>query len=115
MRHSTLLLALCLSFLSVSPSAVTAAERQPQRWAVLIGVNDYADLDDLRYASEDQHALSSALVAAGFPESHVFLLHDRATDVKFKPLKTNIERQLSLAMRLAEKDDLLVIGFSGHG
>lgn len=94
----------------------TAAKKTGhQRWAILIGVDDYVELKDLNYCGADQKALHARLQAAGFPEDHLFLLHDKATENRFKPFKANIEKQLKLLLSLVEKDDLVVIGFSGHG
>jgi len=86
-----------------------------KRWAILIGVDDYVELQDLHYCGADQKALHSRLQSAGFPEDHLFLLHDSAAENRFKPFKANIEKQLKLLLSLVEKDDLVVLGFSGHG
>ena len=95
--------------------ATQADERQPQKWAILVGANDYAHLRDLRYASRDMLALGTALISNGFSKDHVFVFHDDAKDPRFKPLKANIERQFGLLMQLVEKGDVLLFGFSGHG
>jgi len=100
-----------------SPVCVgTAAERPTgQRWAVLVGIDDYVLAEKLQYCGSDQRALRERLVAAGFPEQQVFLLDDRATENRFRPLRANIERQIDALLKLAEQDDLVVIGYSGHG
>ena len=85
------------------------------RWAILIGVNDYSELADLEYCNNDQVALRAQLIASGFPEKQVFLLHDDAKDKQYLPFKRNIEKQLELVLGLLEKDDLVVVAFSGHG
>src|SRR5438128_163330 len=69
-----------------------------QRWAVLVGVDDYAYAQKLQYCGADQRALRDQLVAAGFPEDQVFLLHDKAEDPRFRPSQGNIERQLNLVL-----------------
>lgn len=85
------------------------------RWGLLIAVDNYAEAAKLEYCGADMVALRDQLVAADFPEKQVFLLHDKADDTKYRPLKANIERQLDLVLRLVERDDLLVVAFSGHG
>jgi formylglycine-generating enzyme required for sulfatase activity len=95
--------------------AVQADEHQPQKWALLVGVNDYAHLRDLRYASRDMLALGTALASAGFPRDQMVVFHDDAKDAIFKPLKANIERHLSQLTRSIKKGDVLLFGFSGHG
>jgi uncharacterized caspase-like protein len=100
----------------LGPSTVTAAEPPAgQKWAVLIGIDDYAHANDLVYCGADQLALRDRLLDAGFPKDHVFLLHDKADDAKYRPSRTNLERQLDVVLKLADANDLLVVGFSGHG
>jgi formylglycine-generating enzyme required for sulfatase activity len=89
--------------------------RVVDRWAVLIGVDDYANANDLQYCGADQTALRERLLAAGFRSENVVLLHDKATENKYRPSRGNIEQQLRLVINSAEADDLLVVGFSGHG
>ena len=55
------------------------------------------------------------LVASGFPDKQVFLLHDKAEKNQYLPMKRNVEKQLDLVLGLLEKDDLVVVAFSGHG
>src|SRR5262245_40127325 len=100
---------------TATPFSTQADERQPQKWAMLVGANDYAHLRDLRYASRDMLSLGTTLISTGFSTDHVFIFHDDAQDAGFKPLKANIERQLALLMRSVEKGDILLFGFSGHG
>ncbi|HUY32454.1 MAG TPA: SUMF1/EgtB/PvdO family nonheme iron enzyme [Pirellulales bacterium] len=92
-----------------------AGEDPTQRWALLIGVDDYAELEDLKYAGADVRALQGELLARGFEQDGVFLVEDGSAQSKYRPSKGNIERQLDLLMQLAERDDLLLIAFSGHG
>ena len=49
-----------------------ATAREPTRWALLIGVDDYAEVNDLRYAGNDQRALAEQLKLVGFPADQVF-------------------------------------------
>ncbi len=94
---------------------IVREEAGPQRWAVLIGVNDYVELEDLKYCGRDMQALAERLARAGFPEDQIFLLHGGAADAKNLPIKANIERQIDLVLSLAEEDDLVLVAFSGHG
>jgi formylglycine-generating enzyme required for sulfatase activity len=91
------------------------AEEVAQRWAVLIGIDDYANAQDLAYCGADQRDLRARLRNCGFPDDHVFLLHDDDADVKYRPSQRNIERQLGVVLNLAAEQDLVVIAFSGHG
>jgi uncharacterized caspase-like protein len=101
--------------LFVAGIASAAAPVVAERWAVLIGVDDYAYAQKLKYCGADQRALRDQLVASGFPKDHVFLLHDKDEDLRLRPSKGNIERHLELVLNLADAKDLVVIGFSGHG
>jgi sulfatase modifying factor 1 len=84
------------------------------RWAILVGVDDYAEIDDLRYCGADMHALRDQLAQSGFPQEQVFLLEDKA-EAKYRPSKANILRQLDLVLKIVEPNSLVVVGFSGHG
>lgn len=100
---------------SAAGAAAADLPKISQRWAVLVGVDEYAYAQKLQYCGADQRAFRDQLVASGFPSDQVFLLHDGATDPKFRPSQRNIERQLNLVLNLADADDLVIVGFSGHG
>jgi hypothetical protein len=85
----------------------------PGRWAVLIGVNDYADskIPDLAYAEADVTALRDALVhSAGYDTNRIFtLINSEATVESVRTmLGTEIPRKVS-------PGDMVTIYFSGHG
>lgn len=87
-----------------------------ERWAVVIGISQYADrsVPALRYADDDARAfrdflLSPASGMGGFQADHIrFLENERAT-----------YRQIRLAFRdflkAATDDDVVFIFFAGHG
>ena len=104
---------LLLMAILVQISQAQAAE--PNRWAILIGVDDYIQAQDLKYCGADQQALKDQLVASGFEAGQVFLLHDKATDRKYQPTKRNIEKQLELVLSLVDRGDVVLLSFSGHG
>jgi hypothetical protein len=97
----------------LAPDEATA--REPTKWALLIGVDDYAEVNDLRFAGNDQRALAEQLKLVGFPADQVFLMHDRAEDTKYLPNRNNIQAQLDLVLALPEPGDTVVVAFSGHG
>jgi len=106
---------LILQTLALSAQETRSKTQLPGRWAILIGVDDYAQAQDLRFCGADQRAFREKLIQAGFPEDNVFLLHDDAKEKRYLPFKGNIEKQLDLVLGLLEKDDLVVLSFSGHG
>jgi sulfatase modifying factor 1 len=97
------------------------------KWALLIGVDDYAHVNKLESCGQDMRALRERLLASDFPERQVFLLHDKADVNKYRPFKGSIEAQLDLLLGqvddkgksvsagLVDKEDLVVVAFSGHG
>ena len=87
---------------------------QGRKWAVLVGVDDYAEISDLRFCAGDARALAKSLQAAGFEERNISLLCD-GQPVAALPTKTNIERELEGVLGLAESHDAVVVAFSGHG
>lgn len=96
------------------PPKLDLESSRPQRWAVLIGVDDYAEMDDQTYCVRDIKNLQSRLIAAGFPATNVFVLRDGAQESKYLPSKSNIERQLKLVPMLTGKNDLLLVVYCGH-
>src|SRR5262245_43711963 len=66
-----------------------AKRREPQRYALLVAVDDYANMKDLEFCGNDQRALRERLLAAGFPADQVVLLHDDAKENRFRPFKSN--------------------------
>lgn len=99
-----------------------------QKWALLIGVDDYAEAVDLKYCGQDVRGLRQRLLGAGFPENHIILLDDLAEDRRYLPFKSNIDTQLELLLGvlgpdgkqlvrpgLAGPGDLVLVAFSGHG
>ncbi len=56
--------------------------RAGERWAVLIGVNDYAEVERLQFCSRDMEAPRDQFVATSIPAKHVFLLCARELALK---------------------------------
>ena len=109
-------LGMWLTFLCWVGCSVCAGVEQPNnRWAILIGINDYFEVRDLQYCVSDQRALRKQLIRSGFSDKRIFLLCDEAQDKRFLPTKRNIEKQLELVLRLVDKGDLVFVAFSGHG
>ncbi|MFH1419300.1 MAG: SUMF1/EgtB/PvdO family nonheme iron enzyme [Planctomycetota bacterium] len=90
-----------------------AQAENPQRHAVIIGINDYADaaIPDLRYAELDARAVYDTLAdpAVGrFPKGNLKLL--LGVDASPSAIKAAL-----YGLRGASKDDLVIIFYSGHG
>jgi len=86
------------------------------RWAVIIGVGRYdrTEIPPLRYAVADAERLYEVLItSAGFTKENVVVLTDKT---ERKPTLRNVKWALGTFLaRSAQKDDLVVIFFAGHG
>jgi uncharacterized caspase-like protein len=95
-----------------------AAEKQEirKRWAVVIGISDYAHdgkaFDDLRFAHRDAEAFYEFLIdpqGGGFSRNRVWRLVNRSATY------ANVREALFSFLSRAGRDDLVVIFFSCHG
>jgi len=95
-----------------------------QVWALLIGISDYAEVDDLSYARRDAEGVATWLLDTGVPADHIRLLTDEvsvlrnedgvALDTRLATL-VNVREGLGWLRQTAKRDDLVLIHFSGHG
>src|SRR5215467_3971765 len=103
--------------LAVSGQQVRILPTKAKRYAVVIGVDQYADtqITTLGGASNDAKSLANALIQyAGFPNEQVTLL---ASDqpAERQPTRGNILRRLSNMAAVVPPDGLLLLSFAGHG
>lgn len=97
----------------VAPAA--AATASGNRWAVLVGVDEYKSpgIPPLSGAVADARAIRQALVQyAEFPESQVTLL---TSDGPVKPGAVSILEKLEEIKAAAKPGDLMLFFFAGHG
>ncbi|HUT56914.1 MAG TPA: caspase family protein [Phycisphaerae bacterium] len=119
MRRTFVLAAILLCSASVAlaaePSASTAGAAG-ERWALLIGINEYQAAGKLQFCREDAQALGKVLVErGGFNPDRVVVLADGEAKPEDWPTRGNIRRRIEQFSRLAEPDDTVVVFFSGHG
>ncbi|QGJ71314.1 Hypothetical protein PBC10988_30180 [Planctomycetales bacterium 10988] len=97
----------------------TAQARDPdpegEKYALLIGVDDYTHLNPLDFCGADIRALREQLLNCGFAESRLYTMHDQAEENRFRPNTNAIKQQLDVIMNLAEEEDTVLIAFAGHG
>jgi hypothetical protein len=96
---------------------VSSWPSKTKRWALVIGVDRYADpqISPLKGAANDAKTLADALIRhAGFPQDQVILLSSDQPSER-QPTRLNILRRLSNLASLVPKDGLLLISFAGHG
>jgi len=97
--------------------SVKSLPTKSKRWALVIGVDKYADtqITTLGGASNDARALAGALVKyAGFPPDQVTLLASDQPEER-QPSRGHILRQLSNMASYVPPDGLLLVSFAGHG
>lgn len=112
LSKASLILALLLPFTSLSV-AQTARSSQPAKRALLIGIDKYksAGVTQLRGAVNDVRLMRELLIGKFDmpPENITMLENEQATH---KAIIDAIENQL---IAKANKDDVVVLHFSGHG
>lgn len=86
-----------------------------QRYALLIGINDYTHLSHLKYCDNDMLALQAAFLKAGFPAANVTLMRVQADRPELIPHRNSVLEQLTILLEGLQPDDLVVVAFSGHG
>lgn len=105
-----------ISLPPVFAQQVTPAKKPPFResHAILVGVNQYAELPKLDFSCDDVKALAECLTDAGFRPENVTVLHDSAAEA-LRPVKKNVETQILRTLAAAGPEDLVFLVFSGHG
>ena len=90
--------------------AITTDEVYDNSWALIVGINNYENVQDLNYAVEDALAIKNLLINNyHFPRSNVRVLTDsEATQGKIK-------KELSNLVKYAGKKDRIIFFFAGHG
>lgn len=88
-----------------------------EKWAVIVGVNEYDDPNilPLKYAVSDAQALYDLLTdpnQGGFERDNVILLTD---DTEPMPTRTEILRALTTLRKAVSPTDTVFLSFSGHG
>jgi uncharacterized caspase-like protein len=84
------------------------------RWAVLVGVNRYLDAayPTLQVCVKDVEATYNQLIAGGFDAARIHLLTDNTETL---PTRAEILTSLEQAAAAAQRDDLILFYYSGHG
>jgi uncharacterized caspase-like protein len=95
--------------------AQSLADVPGRRYALLVGVNDYTFFSDLTFCDDDIAALSRTLEKTGFDPRDLTVLRDGLKDHHLLPYRNNIVTQLSNLLASVQKNDLVLVAFSGHG
>ena len=85
-----------------------------RKLAVLVGVTDYVEMNDLRYTVRDVEAIRDRLLKIGFKAEDIHLLVSGAGASEV-PTKQNVTRTIDSVLETAQRGDLIFIAFAGHG
>ncbi len=111
-----LALACCVALGVLALEASAGSLEQGDRFALVIGIDDYQTLGKLKVCRNDAKAVARVLVeAAGYPQKRVLLLTDDAEASQNRPTLATMKRRISQVATLAGKRDTLLVYFSGHG
>ncbi len=90
---------------------ITRIERRRNVWALVVGINEYQNVRNLKYAVNDAEAFYNLLVEQNqVPRENVILLTDKKASLK------NLRRALGTQLKKrAGKEDMVIIFFAGHG
>ena len=90
---------------------VNYIETRKNIWAVVVGIDNYENVQHLRYASSDAQAFYDYLVQNfNVPKDNVTLLLNQ--EARLDNIKSTLGTHLK---RKAGKDDMVLIYFAGHG
>ena len=79
-------------------------------WAVIIGINQYDNMKDLKYAVSDAADIKEMFINKyDFKDDHIKLILDK------EATRENITRGFSEMLKQAGENDRVVIFFAGHG
>jgi len=116
---------------SAAASAAAPSQVSAENYALLVAVQEYdeKELRPLQFTRADILDFQKTLVESGFKPRNVIVLHDdlaklvahyqalgRDFNAKdYLPESAKIRKQLELVLGLLQKDDSLVVAFTGHG
>ena len=91
---------IALMMLAGGPRANSAPAPGGTKWALVVGVENYENLNQLHYAAEDARRVANSLVKdAGFSRENVFVLTSDATGELNQATSVSIVRRL-VSMKL---------------
>ncbi|MDO4583372.1 MAG: SUMF1/EgtB/PvdO family nonheme iron enzyme [Planctomycetia bacterium] len=97
------------------PSGGAFEMPKARKFAVLVGVTEYATMHDLRYTVRDVEAIREQLLKLGFEDENIYLLTTKNEDVAKVPTQRNVERTIASVLSQAGVGDLVFFAFAGHG
>jgi hypothetical protein len=97
--------------------ALSATSTAKENYAVLVGVNNYTNLDrqyQLQGAANDVALMQSVLRSRGFADDHILIVADGISGAQ-APTRQGIMGALAAITQKAQHGDFVYLHFSGHG
>ncbi|MDO4575855.1 MAG: SUMF1/EgtB/PvdO family nonheme iron enzyme [Planctomycetia bacterium] len=88
--------------------------RKARKFALLVGVTDYAEMSGLACCAKDIHAIREQLIKLGFKENDIYML-ESGKAMKDLPSRRNILERLDLVLGQVKVGDMVFFAFAGHG
>ena len=102
--------------IGLSGSAIERTSEGGQRWALVIGINEYHNVPRLRFARQDAQTLADSLSKAGFPRDNIMVMTDTVGGHSpLFPTRGNLRARINQLAEIVGKNDVLLVFFSGHG
>jgi hypothetical protein len=91
--------------------SLTRIELRRNIWALVVGINEYQNIRNLKYAVNDARAFYDLLVNQNqIPQENVILLTNQQANLR------NLRRAMGTQLKKrAGKEDMVIIFFAGHG
>ena len=75
--------------IGVAGSAFQTTSAGGQKWALIVGINEYSNVPTIDFAHQDAVALKGSLIKAGFPADNIMLMTDTAKGAMY-PTRGNL-------------------------
>ena len=89
-------------------------EKANKKYAILVGVNDYEVLYNLRFAVNDINLIRDQLQSMGFERDHIFTLSSES-DMANTPTRAHIMDRINRVLKEAGPNDMIFLALAGHG
>ena len=98
----------------IATGEVSAPQDENRRWAIIIGISDYSEINDLRFCDEDALDMLDALLDYGYPRDNIRLLISDGVDNNAS-LSDIVAAVDWLLGEVSSEEDEVVFFYAGHG
>ncbi len=100
---------------SAREEGATSPDVSPQVWAVIVGIDDFENINDIVGCKNDAIGMAKILMLHGLLHpKRTYLMTDKMQGA-MRPTGANIKRALNEVLTKAGPNDMVVFFFSGHG